>query len=78
MNDRGELLISKQAEEVLDKMVDLQDKLNIKSFDAVSLGLAQADILQKQNNYVAKLQMCIKHYTNLNERLDEETKTLEL
>lgn len=78
MDDNGELLISAQAEDVLNKMVDLQDNLNCKNFDSPSLRLAQAKTLQKQNNYVAKLQMCIKHYTNLNEKLEEEMRALEL
>lgn len=53
-------------------MAEIESK-NLSINDAT---LGQAEKLRKQNNYVCKLKMCIRHYINLNNKLSKEIKSL--
>ncbi|XP_017778238.1 PREDICTED: uncharacterized protein LOC108563922 isoform X2 [Nicrophorus vespilloides] len=57
------------------KLKDIQCSSDAKACTVEAIGLSVVEKQRKQNNYQAKLKMCIKFYVNINKKLKEEIET---
>lgn len=75
MNDKGEFLISDEANQYLDEMVEIQNNLGVEDLNVLALKLTEQELSAKEND-LEQLQMFLKLYAEQKEELKKKSEEL--